>query len=75
MSSFPDQEDLAGAANALLRLQDTYALSTSKLAMGDIKGVRDSPQMTGQFARDNTFRQQKQNKELNNIRVSNLGEK
>jgi prolyl 4-hydroxylase len=46
-NKFPSQEDLTGAANALLRLQDTYALSTERLAGGDIQGVTDSSLMTG----------------------------
>ena len=44
---FPDTEDLAGAAEALLRLQDTYALSTHKIASGDILGVHESPHLSG----------------------------
>lgn len=47
--AFPTSEDLTGAAEALLRLQDTYALSTTKVARGDLMGVRDSPHMTGQL--------------------------
>uniref|UniRef100_A0A0K0FJG2 procollagen-proline 4-dioxygenase n=1 Tax=Strongyloides venezuelensis TaxID=75913 RepID=A0A0K0FJG2_STRVS len=35
---YPDDEDLTGAAIALLRLQDTYNLSTSELADGIIQG-------------------------------------
>ena len=46
-TAFPDSEDLAGAAEALLRLQDTYALSTHQIASGDLMGVHDSPHMTG----------------------------
>ena len=44
---FPGQEDLAGAAEALLRLQDTYALGTHQIATGDLMGVHDSPRMSG----------------------------
>ena len=44
---FPGSEDLAGAAEALLRLQDTYALGTHQIATGDLMGVRDSPRMSG----------------------------
>jgi len=44
---FPSQEDLSGAAVALLRLQDTYALSTEHLARGDVEGVTDTSSMTG----------------------------
>lgn len=46
-SQFPSQEDLTGAAVALLRLQDTYALSTTHLAQGNLAGVTDSSVMTG----------------------------
>lgn len=35
----PTFEDLTGAATALMRLQDTYHLDTSKIAHGDIAGV------------------------------------
>jgi hypothetical protein len=35
----PTFEDLSGAATALMRLQDTYRLDTSKIAHGDIRGV------------------------------------
>jgi len=45
-SMFPDEEDLKGAATALLRLQDTYALSTHKIAAGDLQGVQESPVMS-----------------------------
>jgi len=48
MTNFPDEEDLVGAANALLRLQDTYALETDKLAKGQIKGVRYSPELSAE---------------------------
>ncbi|GFY17859.1 prolyl 4-hydroxylase subunit alpha-1 [Trichonephila clavipes] len=37
---FPDQEDLRGAASALLRLQDTYLLDTTQLARGEIDGIK-----------------------------------
>ena len=43
---FPDSEDLSGAAQALLRLQDTYRLDTTKIATGDLQGVKKSPVMT-----------------------------
>ena len=45
---FPERDDLSGAAQALLRLQDVYALPTDKLARGELVGVIDSPHMTGQ---------------------------
>jgi len=44
---FPDQEDLTGAAFALLRLQDTYALPAANIAKGLLQGITDSPRMTG----------------------------
>jgi hypothetical protein len=47
---FPSQEDLTGVAVALLRLQDTYALSTERLAGGDIQGVTDTSSMNGKNA-------------------------
>ncbi|XP_050048009.2 prolyl 4-hydroxylase subunit alpha-1 isoform X2 [Dermacentor andersoni] len=44
---FPDEEDLTGAAVALLRLQDTYRLDTASLAKGRIQGVtRPSPELS-----------------------------
>ena len=45
---FPTKEDLSGAAAALLRLQDTYALSPQTMANGEIEGATDPPTMTGQ---------------------------
>ena len=43
---FPTDEDLAGAANALIRLQDTYNLDTSSLARGELNGVQYSTEMS-----------------------------
>lgn len=44
---FPETEDLDGAAVALLRLQDTYALDTSRMANGLIApGANESPRLT-----------------------------
>lgn len=43
---FPDEEDLTGAAIALLRLQDTYRLDTASLAKGHIRGVKPSPELS-----------------------------
>lgn len=37
---FPSDEDLNGAAVALMRLQDTYNLETSSLARGELNGVQ-----------------------------------
>lgn len=36
---FPNDEDQTGAANALLRLQDTYHLSTHTLSTGQLPGT------------------------------------
>ncbi|XP_055875548.1 prolyl 4-hydroxylase subunit alpha-1-like isoform X2 [Biomphalaria glabrata] len=38
-SDLPSHEDLKGAASALMRLQDTYQLDTSKVAQGDLRGI------------------------------------
>lgn len=46
--TFPTEEDLAGAANALIRLQDTYNLETSSLARGELNGVQYSTQMSSE---------------------------
>ncbi|KAG8185444.1 hypothetical protein JTE90_022375 [Oedothorax gibbosus] len=43
---FPDDEDLKGAASALMRLQDTYLLDTTKLANGDISGTKPSTELS-----------------------------
>ncbi|KAG8197753.1 hypothetical protein JTE90_006799 [Oedothorax gibbosus] len=42
---FPEDEDLTGAAEALLRLQDTYKLDTSTLARGQISGTKPSHEL------------------------------
>lgn len=39
-SSFPSAEDLSGAADALIRLQDTYRIDTSSIARGNISAGR-----------------------------------
>lgn len=41
--TFPSAEDFNGAADALLRLQDTYKLDTSSLARGEIR-IAQQPQ-------------------------------
>lgn len=46
-ASFPDNDDLKGAAFALLRLQDTYDLSADNLAHGRIPGASRSNNMSG----------------------------
>lgn len=44
---FPSDEDLTGAAVALMRLQDTYKLDTASLARGELNGVQYSTQLSG----------------------------
>ncbi|XP_050536109.1 prolyl 4-hydroxylase subunit alpha-1-like [Daktulosphaira vitifoliae] len=43
---FPTEEDLSGAATALMRLQDTYKLDTSSVARGELNGIQYSTQLT-----------------------------
>lgn len=43
---FPSDEDLNGAAVALMRLQDTYRLETASLARGELNGVQYSTELT-----------------------------
>lgn len=45
---FPTEEDLTGAANALIRLQDTYNLATESLARGELNGVQYSTAMSSE---------------------------
>jgi prolyl 4-hydroxylase len=45
---FPTEEDLTGAANALIRLQDTYNLDTASLARGELNGVQYSTEMSSE---------------------------
>lgn len=45
---FPSDEDLIGAANALIRLQDTYNLDTASLARGELNGVQYSTEMSSE---------------------------
>nr|CAD7202878.1 unnamed protein product [Timema douglasi] len=44
---FPSDEDLNGAAVALMRLQDTYKLDTSSVARGELNGIQYSSELTG----------------------------
>ena len=44
---FPSEEDLSGAAIALMRLQDTYQLDTHALAKGELLGKKYSRALTG----------------------------
>jgi len=43
---FPSDEDLSGAASALMRLQDTYQLDTHELAKGKLLGKQYSRELT-----------------------------
>lgn len=47
---WPDEEDLNGAATALMRLQDTYNLDTAQLARGQILGKKQAyRELTGKL--------------------------
>lgn len=43
---FPTDEDLTGAATALIRLQDTYKLDTASVARGELNGIQYSTQLS-----------------------------
>lgn len=43
----PKEEDLNGAALALVRLQDTYNLNMSDLARGEVLGYQSRVEMSG----------------------------
>ena len=44
----PTNEDLTGVAEALLRLQDTYALQASQISGGDLHpGLEDTARLSG----------------------------
>lgn len=43
---FPSDEDLNGAAVALMRLQDTYKLDTSSVARGELNGIQYSTELS-----------------------------
>ena len=45
---FPTEEDLNGAAVALIRLQDTYKLETAQVARGVLNGIQYSTGLSGQ---------------------------
>lgn len=47
MLLFPSDDDLKGAAVALMRLQDTYKLDTHALAEGNLLGKKYSRHLTG----------------------------
>jgi len=57
---FPTDEDLTGAATALIRLQDTYKLDTASVARGELNGIQYSTQLSGkwftQFHKYNLYR-------------------
>lgn len=44
----PDDEDLSGVVDAILRLQDTYQLPAYQIADGTFTPSRNSPSMTGE---------------------------
>lgn len=52
---FPNDEDQTGAANALLRLQDTYHLSTQTLSTGQLPGWTSDPTLTSSLSVDDCF--------------------
>uniref|UniRef100_A0A1B0CQR2 procollagen-proline 4-dioxygenase n=1 Tax=Lutzomyia longipalpis TaxID=7200 RepID=A0A1B0CQR2_LUTLO len=43
---FPTEEDLNGAAVALMRLQDTYKLDTASVARGELNGIQYTSEMS-----------------------------
>lgn len=45
---FPTDEDLSGAALALIRLQDTYGMRTEDLAGGKLNGIQFSSEMSSE---------------------------
>ena len=49
--ALPNNQDFLGSAHALLRLQDTYALSTEDLARGDVLGVSQTTPFSGKEGR------------------------
>lgn len=49
----PKEEDLHGAALALIRLQDTYNLNMTDMAAGSILDSPAFVQMTGKWSTDN----------------------
>lgn len=46
--NFPSEEDLMGAVQALIRLQDTYNLDVASLARGELNGVQYSTEMSSE---------------------------
>ena len=46
---FPTDEDLNGAATALVRLQDTYNLDIQEISEGKILGKKYSTSFTGMW--------------------------
>lgn len=47
--TFPDEEDLTGAALGLIRLQSTYNLAERDLANGTLLGKQEAHHMTGKW--------------------------
>ena len=52
---FPTDEDLNGAAVALMRLQDTYKLETAQVARGVLNGVQYSTGLSGSYTFFSSF--------------------
>lgn len=48
---FPEDIDMTGAADALLRLQDVYNLSTSDIARGRLIGSQVAPPLSREYKR------------------------
>ena len=59
----PSEEDLTGAALALIRLQDTYNLNMSEMASGKISGSPAFAEMTGKaiFIKKHTYKPRSSN--------------
>lgn len=45
----PEETDLQGAAQALIRLKRTYRLNVTELSRGNLEGIMSQVQMTGNF--------------------------
>nr|CAD7408972.1 unnamed protein product [Timema cristinae] len=70
---FPSDEDLNGAAVALMRLQDTYKLDTSSVARGELNGIQYSTELTGAewySVQHRAYRSVQSVQELNGIQYS-----
>jgi hypothetical protein len=56
----PSEEDLTGAALALIRLQDTYNLNMSEMAAGKISGSPAFAEMTGKSIKNEKRKERKE---------------